>query len=108
LLTSLREAKSWHWERWVATGADEADRFVFGSIEVGGRLPSALLCSIEDGDTIIADVFGAAYGVATTVEEAFSRWSDAARELRDELMAEEDHLHPRMAETLLFLRRIFG
>lgn len=62
----------------------------------------------EDGNVVVSDRLGVAYGIAATGAEAFAMWREVAHETYLELAAEEAALHPRLFEQLLFLRKIFG
>lgn len=61
-----------------------------------------------NGDVIVGDPTGAAYGLGSTLGEAFQQWEEAARQHYQDLSEQADALHPRMLRQLQYLRRLFG
>ena len=86
-------------------GAGATDQFA-----VGVRVPPLRLHleRTEDGGFVASDAFGAAYGSGGTVNEATANWETLAREHYEDLLREEQRLHPRLRRQLAFLRQLFG
>lgn len=62
----------------------------------------------DDGGVIIADPTGAAYGVGSSLGEAFQQWEEGARQHYEDLRKQADSLHLRMRRQLYYLTRLFG
>lgn len=67
-----------------------------------------LTVRLSEGNVIVADPEGAAYGVGPSYAEAMEEWTEAAREHFEDLRQQESRLHPRMRRQLVFLASIFG
>jgi hypothetical protein len=79
------------------------------SVAPANRPPYPVEVEVDgDGNVVVSDRWGVAYGVAATGPEAFVMWEEIARETYAELAAEEASLHPRLHEQLLVLRKLFG
>lgn len=61
-----------------------------------------------NGDVIVGDPTGAAYGLGASLGEAFQQWEETARQHYQDLSEQADSLHPRMVRQLHYLRRLFG
>jgi len=61
-----------------------------------------------NGDVIVGDPSGAAYGLGASLGEAFQQWEESARQHYLDLSEQADALHPRMLRQLQYLRRLFG
>ncbi len=79
-------------------------------ITSGRPLPlrSFAITRAANGDVIIADPIGAAYGIGASPSEALQQWEELARQHYKDLTREADSLHPRMLRQLHYLRRLFG
>jgi len=62
----------------------------------------------EHGQTVVSDPVCAAVGIGESVHEAFEDWLSLAQDHYAELESDEESLHPRMFQQLLFLRKMFG
>ena len=67
-----------------------------------------LVTQDDQGNLVVSDEVGAAYGVGATYGEAFAAWTESAREHYLDLRAAEHRLHPRMLRQLEYLRGVFG
>jgi hypothetical protein len=71
-------------------------------------LRSFVITRSDEGDVIVGDPIGAAYGVGASTGEAFLQWEETARQHYLDLSEQADALHPRMLRQLQYLRRLFG
>lgn len=62
----------------------------------------------DNGDLIVGDPVGAAYGLGASFAEAVQQWEELARQHYEDIRREADSLHPRMTNQLRFLEQFFG
>lgn len=111
----LREvSRAWTEEiqTWEASPPEreEVPLFIPKAVASQGPPPARGLLVERDanGDVIVGDPVGVAYGVGPSVGEAVQQWEELARQHYGELAREPESLHPRMLRQLRYLRRRFG